>query len=903
MVVDGLRFDYLLNYDNLEHDEKLRANKFKQLNQAIFSEPEKFSVFRAHSDFPTLTIMRVPCMMTGNIPQRANIVTSFGPVSTREDSVLKQMYLANQKSFLAGDNPLFYYFKDYITYVTKPNAFFFDNRNSRVDEPTHEALKKKIAEGGFDMFAAHVLRADHMGHAHTLYGNEVSLAIDDLDQLIMDTIATIDDDTILLVAGDHGMTTTGNHGGSTIDETSTAIFAYFKKGFMKYKNNDSNIKKVMRSVNETNAQMKQAVLAPTLSMLTGTPIPFSSMGQILSDLYPVGDYYPVVEKCPEAGFVMQMLNDNHLNSLQILNYFEKYQKVQHLFSKEQYTKVKNLAEEIRISYKKAQEMIDNSQQCEESFNEIAASAIVKSQELSEVIYEMTDKTVPYEFTIFGQGFTLLFILAGAYVLLIQYLYMSKDYESITLSQIKPKQLLDILKKVATLIVMLALIWGVMLAYNAKRMHPVTTSVFLIACWMLGSALLFFYLRNKESQKQQPEIESAAVPIESSSLETEQVLQNRSNPVGFLWIFENPRILAAMVGIFGFLFYLIHAYNIDREKFNKFHGLNPYVFIFLIAAKVYGSYPAISYYIFATAATVSAVIYLLNFSMFWSKTSVIVMGLFLLGDWLYGEMKFAEKRLKMNKIWSKQYILAFLVLVIYHLLPDRDADFTVIILPRMIWTICLGSLLASVFLRMGREAIRRNFQVNFVLFMALVQVPTRLLYFAMVLSVMRIINHLFKKANVKNYLYPVILSFVGYMGLFMLNYTDRKLPDSFNAAFVGLRDFHLVFSMVFYLSSMLSTIILGLMFISFYDQDFQHSQSEEVDLDVVKGEDFMLRSNSKIIKKRNLIMYGFLFNLVMISASIKNIVYLDDLRAEGVMQKFMVDGVLYAFVSVSIYIML
>ena len=93
MVLDGLRFDYLLNYENIEHDEKLRANKFKQLNQAIFSEPEKFSVFRAHSDFPTLTIMRVPCMMTGNIPQRANIVTAFGLVSPREDGI-QQLHFA-----------------------------------------------------------------------------------------------------------------------------------------------------------------------------------------------------------------------------------------------------------------------------------------------------------------------------------------------------------------------------------------------------------------------------------------------------------------------------------------------------------------------------------------------------------------------------------------------------------------------------------------------------------------------------------------------------------------------------------------------------------------------------------------------------------------------------------------
>jgi len=62
LVVDALRLDYLINFENVEHNDKLRANKFKKLNQLFAQEPEKFVLVPAISDVPTFTILRTPCL-------------------------------------------------------------------------------------------------------------------------------------------------------------------------------------------------------------------------------------------------------------------------------------------------------------------------------------------------------------------------------------------------------------------------------------------------------------------------------------------------------------------------------------------------------------------------------------------------------------------------------------------------------------------------------------------------------------------------------------------------------------------------------------------------------------------------------------------------------------------------
>jgi len=900
MVIDGLRFDYLLDFENMEHDERLKVNKFKKLNEAFYQDPEKFVVFRAFADFPTLTIMRVPCLMTGNIPQRANIVTAFGPISAKEDSVFRQLHSKNKKTFLAGDLTLFQYFGEYLNLITHQDVDFFDNRNEKIDEVTHTAIKQKIAENDFDFFATHLLRIDHMGHAYSLYDKAVPTAIADVDQLIMEVINSIDDDTIIVFGGDHGMSTDGNHGGALPQETSTAFMAYHKKGFMKYKNKNSEIKKVMRSVNETEVQVRQVDIVPTLSMLAGVPIPFSNMGSILNDLYPAGGDYLTEESCADVAFEIQMMKDNYLNVLQIMNYFEKYQNELHIFNQEEYLKIMSLCEEIKTAFNNAEEMISKSKQCEDSFHEVAIQVVLKSQEFSSQVYELVNFKVPYDMPIFAQGFALLIMVAISYILLVQYIYKTKDYNHINLGLINFKSFISV-------VVTLVLVWAVMLINNAKIMQPITASVFILGCWILGSSIMFFLKRSREDRNAHSDVESEnlAIPASRDDFEESRLSTISLSSERPLFIFERPGISCIAVAIFGFLFYLVHVVNIDREKIDKLHPSNPYIILLLSAVRLGGSYPKICNVVLVITAILCTWLYFANTErIFWSENATTVMGLLLIADWIWSEIDFSLNKMKAGKFWSSQYVICFTVLGIYHLAPDRTGELVQIILPRIIWAIIAGSFLISLGLKMDQKIIKRNLQVYLILFMALLQIPTRILYFAMVLSAMRLTASFFKRVEVKNYLYPIVISFIGYIGLFMLNYTDRKLPDNFGAAFIGLRSFNIVFSLLFTGLSMISTVVLGLLFISFSDQD---SQLEGVDLYIQKEElspgGLGVTNYAKIIKKRNIILYGFLYNAVMISAAIKVLVFRDHLEDEGVMQKFMVDGALYSAVMFCSYFML
>ena len=73
--------------------------------------------------------------------------------------------------------------------------------------------------------------------------------------------------------GDHGMTETGDHGGDSRLELETALFFYSKKDL--FSNSQSKIFKETRQIN----------LTPTLALALGIPIPFSNLGQVITELF------------------------------------------------------------------------------------------------------------------------------------------------------------------------------------------------------------------------------------------------------------------------------------------------------------------------------------------------------------------------------------------------------------------------------------------------------------------------------------------------------------------------------------------------------------------------------------------------------------------------------------------
>jgi len=105
--------------------------------------------------------------------------------------------------------------------------------------------------------------------------------------------------------------------------------------------------------------------------------------------------------------------------------------------------------------------------------------------------------------------------------------------------------------------------------------------------------------------------------------------------------------------------------------------------------------------------------------------------------------------------------------------------------------------------------------------------------------------------------------------------------------------------------MLSTIILGMLFISFYSQDLE---SQEVQLGNEKEEEgstsqiVALKGYSSIIRKRNILFYNLFYCLLMAGAAINPVVLTHHKKIYLSMERFLVDGVFYLFVTNVLYLM-
>ena len=891
-IIDALRFDYLLNYENIDYDPRLQDLKLNQFNKKYFEEPDKFVILRAISDTPTATVMRVPSLMTGNVPRKGSVLTAFGALPSIEDSIPRQLFNHGRKTGFAGDPILAEYFPNYMEVV---NVEAFNLRDEDVDAPSKDFLNKKIQEGKFDCLLSHLLHIDHAGHLTTLYSQQMRHAMVDADTFLMHIMETIDDNTMLIFVGDHGMIKEGGHGGGTLQEINTAIVAYHKKGFMKNKQNNEQIKKVMKSINDTDVQNHQADIVPTLSMLMGVPVPFSSMGKILNDLYPAGDYL-TEQNCPDSAFEMQMLHDNRLNSLQVWNYFKKYHEGQSLFSGKQYSVISNMAKELDDAYKATQKMITESKQCEASFHEVAINAILKSQEFSVTVYELVRDTPPYENAIFWQGFLMLVLVSVSYFLIIQYLFKTKDYEHI--SFMMPKNLKSTLKPFAYFAIIIALIWAIMLVCGSRIMGPITSSVFIIAIWLSGSAIMYFLPKRSGY--------SESVPSTPGIIE-EREAAARIPSLGSIVRSQSLMTTGSGVAIILYLYYLVHIYKIDLFKFGGLVDYNRLMVVLLISARFCGKYPEKTKEIIMAAFVICPFIYMNSFGGLFSTSGFLKIGLFFIGDWIWGETQFMENKLKESRLWSQHYWLHFLVITMYHVGIGPSDDFIQIYLPRVVWALLIASCLAGFALRLPRQTIKRNIQINFVLYLVLMGRPRRtfFLYFVITLSIMRILKHQFKKSSFKNPLYPLLLAFVGFIGMFATGYMDGRLPLDFGPAFVGLREFHLVFDIIIYSIAMTSTIILGMLFISFLDQEV--ALEGEIKLGVPSEDNSdcekMVAQEGylNLIKKRNALYYCFFYSMIMIGAALNVMVF--DKSGRFVLDKFLVDASLYSIVINSLYFML
>ncbi len=241
--------------------------------------------------------------MTGSLPTFIDMSRNFGSDELREDNLVQQLKRQNRSCVFMGDDTWISLLGDqFVIKYPFPsfNVMDLDTVDNGVKRHLVDEIKNQSS--GWSLIVAHLLGLDHAGHRYNLNNAAIGSKLQEYDGVIKSVADAMDDDTLLVVMGDHGMTASGDHGGDTAAEVESALFLFSKSSSplvnaaarSQTNSADAVSNCPFRLVTVSTAVafvfVKQAVsqidLVPTLSLLMGSPIPFSNLGAIIPHVFP-----------------------------------------------------------------------------------------------------------------------------------------------------------------------------------------------------------------------------------------------------------------------------------------------------------------------------------------------------------------------------------------------------------------------------------------------------------------------------------------------------------------------------------------------------------------------------------------------------------------------------------------
>ncbi|XP_076075722.1 GPI ethanolamine phosphate transferase 2, catalytic subunit-like [Mytilus galloprovincialis] len=226
---------------------------------------------------PTVTLPRIKALTTGSIPGFVDVVMNFGSSSLTEDNVVTQMKHHGKKMVFYGDDTWLNLFPDHFVRYEGTTSFFVTDY-TEVDNNVTRYLEKELSELDFDMMVLHYLGLDHIGHIAGPFSPLIGPKLKEMDDIIRNIYQELsknDVPSLVIVCGDHGMSDQGGHGGATESEIKVPVI------FLRTGEISSQKKKKDIPVHE----IEQIDLAPTLSLLLGTPIPKNNIGTVVTDVF------------------------------------------------------------------------------------------------------------------------------------------------------------------------------------------------------------------------------------------------------------------------------------------------------------------------------------------------------------------------------------------------------------------------------------------------------------------------------------------------------------------------------------------------------------------------------------------------------------------------------------------
>jgi phosphatidylinositol glycan class O len=324
-VIDALRSDFVIYKDGATcFDEQM--NCFAYMQKLLLENSSQCSLYKFRSEPPTVTAQRLKALTTGTLPTFIDFRLNLDSTVITEDNIID--HLIRKDGEESGKNHSFLIYGDDTWKSLFPSQFseyhVFDSFNTKdlntVDDGIYSHLwgttaaanedvgeeegsgsdgnctSRIIRSGNWKVLITHFLGVDHIGHTYHAFHPQMSDRLKRMDEILEKIVSCLPEDALLLVFGDHGMTREGEHGGASVDEIDSAIFVYsHRKLFMDNTMSEINIdlddsmRKHLPSRHKTALEYPKTVyqvdIVPTLSLLLGVPIPFSSIGKIIPEMF------------------------------------------------------------------------------------------------------------------------------------------------------------------------------------------------------------------------------------------------------------------------------------------------------------------------------------------------------------------------------------------------------------------------------------------------------------------------------------------------------------------------------------------------------------------------------------------------------------------------------------------
>uniref|UniRef100_A0A0D9VLU7 GPI ethanolamine phosphate transferase 2 C-terminal domain-containing protein n=1 Tax=Leersia perrieri TaxID=77586 RepID=A0A0D9VLU7_9ORYZ len=237
MVIDGLPAEFVLGRGGKPPSKEMMESM--PYTQSLIAGC-KAAGYHAKAAPPTVTMPRLKAMVSGAIGGFLDVAFNFNTQAFLDDNLLDQLHMIGYKLVMLGDETWIKLFPKLFWRQDGVSSFYVKD-TVEVDFNVSRHLEFEFSAKDWNVLILHYLGLDHVGHI----GGRQS---------------------------DHGMTEGGNHGGSSYEETdSLALFI------------GHSVQSSYCSPYDQNEAL-QVDLAPTLSLLFGTPIPKNNIGVVLPGL-------------------------------------------------------------------------------------------------------------------------------------------------------------------------------------------------------------------------------------------------------------------------------------------------------------------------------------------------------------------------------------------------------------------------------------------------------------------------------------------------------------------------------------------------------------------------------------------------------------------------------------------